>query len=85
MRITSLQVILFFLFIHFNLYGQQEWPLKEWPVATPVSQSMHPDSLLAFDAAIASGNYGNVDGMIITRNGRLLFQKTYQHDYDKNI
>ncbi len=83
MRITSLQVILFFLFIHFNLYGQQEWPLKEWPVATPVSQSMHPDSLLAFDAAIASGKYGNVDGMIITRNGRLLFQKTYQHDYDK--
>ena len=81
--INSFLAVTFFLFIHFNLNGQQQWPLKEWPVATPQSQSMNADSLQAFDEAIASGKYGNVDGMIITRNGKLLYQKTYKHDYDK--
>jgi CubicO group peptidase (beta-lactamase class C family) len=84
MRITnSLPALLVFLFIHFNVASQQQWPLKEWSVATPQSQSMNPDSLQAFDNAIASGKYGNVDGMIVTRHGKLVYQKTYQHDYDK--
>jgi CubicO group peptidase (beta-lactamase class C family) len=84
MRTTnSLLALSFFLFIHLYLNGQQQWPLKEWPVLTPQSQSMDSDSLQEFDEAIASGKYGNVDGMIITRHGKLVYQKTYKHDYDK--
>jgi hypothetical protein len=84
MRITNnFLALLFFLFIHFNVNSQPPWPLKEWPVSTPQSQLMNPDSLQAFDDGIASGKYGNVDGMIITRHGKLIFQKTYKHDYDK--
>ena len=79
---NSLLAIAFFLFIHFNLNGQP-WPLKEWPVATPVSQSMNADSLQAFDDAIANGKYGYVDGMIITRHGKLVYQKKYKHNYNK--
>ena len=83
MRMTNRLLVLLFLFIHFHVNGQQQWSLKEWPVATPQSQSMNADSLQAFDNAITSGQYGNVDGMIITRNGKLIYQKTYKHDYDK--
>ncbi|MEP7373956.1 MAG: serine hydrolase [Chitinophagaceae bacterium] len=84
MRIAdSLMPLILFLFSHFNVNGQQQWPLKEWPLATPSSQSMNADSLKSFDDAIASGKYGNVDGMIVTRNGQLIYQKIYQHDYDK--
>jgi CubicO group peptidase (beta-lactamase class C family) len=84
MRIAnSFMSLLLFLFSHFNVNGQQQWPLKEWPVATPQSQSMNADSLQAFDDAIASGKYGNVDEMIVTRKGKLIYQKTYTHDYDK--
>ena len=83
MRINkNLAGILFLFFIQTNLIAQQ-WPIKEWPVATPQSQSMDPDSLKAFDEAITEGKYGYVDGMVIIRHGKLLYQKTYKHDYDK--
>jgi len=83
LTIRNLPVILFLLLVQFNLYGQQQWPLKEWPVATPQSQSMNVDSLKAFDDAIASGKYGYIDGMVITRHGKLVYEKTYKHDYYK--
>ena len=83
MRINkNLAGILFLLVIQTSLVAQQ-WPIKEWPVATPQSQSMNPDSLKAFDDAITDGKYGYIDGMVIIRHGNLLYQKTYKHDYDK--
>ena len=51
-------------------------------MATPQSQAMNADSLQAFDNAVASGKYGYVDGILITRNGKLIYQKKYTHDYD---
>lgn len=69
--------------ICFSLAGQQPWPVKEWPVASPQSQSMNADSLQAFHNDIASGKYGYIDGMLITRNGKLIYQQSYQHDYAK--
>ena len=78
MRINkNLVGILFLFFIQTCLIAQQ-WPIKEWPVATPQSQSMNADSLKAFDDAIASGKYGYIDGMVITRHGKLVYQKTLQ-------
>lgn len=65
------------------LNAQQSWPLKEWPVATPQSQSMNADSLKAFDDLLAIGKYGYIDAMIVTRNGKLIYQKNYAHDYGK--
>ncbi|HJS56113.1 MAG TPA: serine hydrolase [Chitinophagaceae bacterium] len=69
--------ISFLLLIQININARQ------WPVATPESQSMNADSLEAFDKAIASGNYGYIDGMVIIRDGKLVYQKNYKHDYDK--
>jgi hypothetical protein len=79
---TGISILVFF-FLYFNLNGQEQWPLKEWSASTPQAQLMNSDSLQAFDNAIASGKYGNVDGMIITRHGKLVYQKLYTHDYDK--
>ena len=79
---NSLVIVLFFVLIRFNSSGQQ-WPSKEWQVATPQSQSMNADSLKAFDEDITSGKYGYIDGMVITRHGKLVYQKNYKHDYDK--
>ena len=78
----NLIAVLFFLLIQSSL-NAQVWPLKEWPTATPRAESMNADSLKTFDDAIASGNYGYVDGMIVTRHGKLVYQKKYTHDYDK--
>ena len=71
------------LALSFLLLIQINSNAQEWPVATPQSQSMNADSLEAFDKAIASGNYGYIDGMVIIRDGKLVYQKNYKHDYDK--
>ncbi|HZI54599.1 MAG TPA: serine hydrolase, partial [Chitinophagaceae bacterium] len=84
MRTTnSLMIVAIFLFIHVSSIAQDGWPLRDWPVVTPQAVSMNADSLQAFEDDIARGKYGNMDKMIITRNGKLLFQKSYAHDYDK--
>ena len=83
MRINkNLVGILFLSCLQTGLIGQQ-WPIKEWLSATPQSQSMSADSLKAFDEAIVSGKYGYIDGVVITRHGKLVYQKKYKHDYDK--
>lgn len=84
MRTTNyLHLILFLLFSNFDLDGQQQWPLKEWLIASPASQSMNEDSLKAFDEILGSGKYGYIDGMLVTRHGKLIYQKSYKHDYSK--
>lgn len=63
--------------------AQSIWPAKEWAVSTPAAEGMIRDSLLAFENDISSGKYGYVDGMVITRNGKLIYQKSWNYDYDK--
>jgi len=79
---TVLLALLFFIFPHSCLNAQQ-WPLIEWPIVTPQSQKISVDSLKTFDDDIADGKYGYIDGMIVTRHGKLVYQKSYKHDYDK--
>jgi CubicO group peptidase (beta-lactamase class C family) len=76
-------VIVSFLFSTIIVNAQYKWPTKEWTVVTPQSQSMNADSLRAFDNDITGGKYGNVDGMMITRHGKLIYRKDYKHDYNK--
>jgi CubicO group peptidase (beta-lactamase class C family) len=79
MRISIFLLINLFIFFVLPKTNAQD----TWPVATPQSVGMNKDSLEAFDKDIASGKYGNVDGMVITRNGKLVYQKYYKHDYAK--
>ncbi len=66
-----------------SAYGQQVWPTTAWPVSKPESEGMLADSLIAFDADITNGKYGYIDEMIITRNGKLIYRKSWKHDYDR--
>lgn len=63
--------------------AQQLWPTTAWPVSKPEREGMRNDSLLAFETDITNGKYGYIDGMVITRNGKLVYQKSWKHDYDK--
>jgi CubicO group peptidase (beta-lactamase class C family) len=71
------------LLIFSNVHAQTSWPAKEWPTSTPSAEKMFSDSLKAFEDDITSGKYGYVDGMFITRNGKLIWQKSWKNDYDK--
>ena len=72
--------ILFLLFLQHPIFAQ-EAPGKKWSVSTPQMESMIADSLKAFEDAITNGRYGYIDGMVIIRHGKLVYQKNYKHDY----
>lgn len=58
-------------------------PAKEWPVATPQAVGLNPKVLDSLDAEITSGRYGYVDRMLVIRRGRLVYDRSYRHDYDR--
>jgi CubicO group peptidase (beta-lactamase class C family) len=56
---------------------------NDWPTATPKSVGIDDKALGAFDSEIASGKFGNIDGLTIIRHGKLVFEKRYPRDYDR--
>ena len=59
-----------------------KWPTTAWEVTSATSQGMNSDSLAAFSAKLASGDLGYIDGMLVIRNGMIVFEKEYTNDYD---
>ena len=61
---------------------QSASPTKEWPTASPRSVGLDPKALDQMDADIKTGKYGYVDAMLIIRHGKLVYDRTYKHNYD---
>jgi CubicO group peptidase (beta-lactamase class C family) len=59
------------------------WPTTDWASGSPESVGLDPAVLAALDAEFAAGQHGYVDGMLIVRRGRLVFERTYTHDHVK--
>ena len=51
-----------------------KWPTTSWEITTAASQGMNYDSLAAFSAKLASGDLGYIDGMLVIRNGVIVFE-----------
>src|SRR5688572_6387772 len=64
-------------------FAQPTWPTKGWPVATPQAVGLNAKVLDSLGSEIASGRYGYVDRMLVIRRGRVAFDKSYAHDYDR--
>ena len=63
--------------------AQDQWPTKRWPTSTPQVVGLDPKTLTDLDTDIASGKYGYVDSMLIIRHGKVVFDRSYKHDYDR--
>lgn len=59
------------------------WPTKAWQKAQPGSVGLDERALKAFDNDLASGKYSLVDSFAVYRCGKVAFERTYPHDYDK--
>jgi CubicO group peptidase (beta-lactamase class C family) len=59
------------------------WPGASWVTSTPEEQGMDSAVLSALDAEFASGRHGLIDGMLVVRHGRVLFDRGYRNDYVK--
>jgi CubicO group peptidase (beta-lactamase class C family) len=61
--------------------GEKTWPAAAWPRSTPAAQGMDATPLESLHAELADGRHGYVDGMLVVRNGHVVFDRTYRHDY----
>jgi CubicO group peptidase (beta-lactamase class C family) len=64
------------------LAGEPSWPTAGWPSASPDAEGLDAAVLSRFDAELARGEQGYVDGMLVIRHGRIVYEKRYAPDYD---
>ena len=57
------------------------WPTKRWTTGTPQSQGLNAAALGALDRAIAAGDHGNIDWLVVTRGGVKVLDQRYPRDY----
>jgi CubicO group peptidase (beta-lactamase class C family) len=62
--------------------AEPPWPTRGWSRSTPETEGLDATALAALDAEFARGAHGYVDGMLIVRNGHVVFEKSYVRDYD---
>jgi CubicO group peptidase (beta-lactamase class C family) len=60
-----------------------QWPTREWPISVPAALGFDPKVLAALDADLTAGKYGYVDSMLLIRQGKIAYERTYKHDYDR--
>lgn len=53
----------------------------EWPGSTPSAVGVDGEALATLDAEIAAGRHGNIDGLLVIRHGRVVFERRYARDY----
>ncbi|KPJ90146.1 MAG: hypothetical protein AMS18_11425 [Gemmatimonas sp. SG8_17] len=56
------------------------WPTVEWQVSSPADQEMNEARLAALESSL-SDQHGNIDGMLVTRNGFVVYETSYERDY----
>jgi len=67
---------------HTNNIDAGQWPTETWAESTPEKEEMNLDSLILMDQKLASGHLGFIDGMLVIRNGKIIYENEYSHPYD---
>ena len=65
-----------------NNNSKIQWPTNGWAYSSPEKQMMNSDSLELMSKKLASGDLGYIDGMLVIRNGKIIFEKSYSNPYD---
>mgnify|MGYP001198854185 FL=1 len=58
------------------------WPTETWEKDHTETMGMNMDSLKSYSNILKSGKLGYIDGMLITRGGKIIFEEKYAHNYD---
>ncbi|MEO8681630.1 MAG: serine hydrolase [Vicinamibacterales bacterium] len=59
------------------------WPTKGWAASSPAAEGLDGAVLDKLDAEFASGARGQITGMLVIRNGKVVVDKSYTHDFDR--
>ncbi len=57
------------------------FPTNVWIRSSPEAEGLNRVAIERFDAEIREGVFGNIDSMLIIRDGRIVFEAIYQQDY----
>ena len=63
--------------------GQRTWPGRTWPTTTPAAVGLTAAVLDSIAAEVTSGRYGYIDRMVVIRRGRIAYDRSWPHDYDR--
>jgi CubicO group peptidase (beta-lactamase class C family) len=55
--------------------------VADWPSSTPAAERVDAAALAVLDAEIAAGKHGNIDGLLVIRHGKVVFEQRYARDY----
>ena len=58
------------------------WPTIGWQLSSPAEEGISYDSLKEFSDQLKSGDLGYIDGMLVIRNGKIIFEDSYKNNYD---
>ena len=64
-----------------NAAQSAPWPTDGWTPSTARDVGLVEAPLLELDAGIRSGRYGHVDRLVIVKQGYLVVDESYDHDY----
>ena len=59
------------------------WPTTAWPESSPQAQGLEAAALESLHRELAEGKHGYVDDMLVVRNGAVVFERSYRHEYDR--
>lgn len=79
----SLLTLIAVILLAAGVTAQSQWPTKRWPTATPRDVRLDHKVLADLDADIAAAKYGYVDSMLVIRYGKVVYDRSYRHDYDR--
>ena len=60
---------------------QAPWPTEEWATSSPEAQGLAGTLFVELDRTIEDGTYGHIDRMVVVKNGYLVVNERYEHDY----
>ena len=76
---TAALVLLTALFAHRS--ETTDWPTNGWPRSSPAAEGIDAASLAAIDGELREAKHGYVDSMLVIRHGKVVFERSYEHDY----
>src|SRR5687767_3752372 len=84
MRKNRFVIVTLFLLVSISgAAAQGQYPTRGWPTAAPAAAGLDARVLGEIDADVAAGMYGNVDSFLVIRHGKLVYDRSYRHDYDR--
>ena len=58
-----------------------QWPTDGWALSSPEEQGLDPAPLVALHDSIIAGGFGDIDRMVVVRNGYIVMSERFPRDY----